>query len=510
MALPLVAGLGCLAGQAAASTWTSTGNGNWSDPLNWTGGVPDAAGADANLATNPGNATLGTTITIDGFTRTVGSIEKATSNKYTIAATGNGTLAFNTGNSSVATITQTISGNNKGLLISAPMRLDSSLSINNGTTESVSLSGQIDMNGRTLTIIGSGSGGVVLSGNLTGAGNIIQNSSNSVLTLGGDNQQYSGNYTVSASTSMSLSGGTGNVINNVANIVTIDGSLKSDANSITLAGLIGAATGLLTRTDNGGTGKTIKLAGSGSYTYLGAITRTGSGGTLGLNKTGNGTQVFGGALSYNGATAVGAGTMLINGTLQASSGVAVSSGATLGGNGTIGTSTFGVGVSVASGGTLAPGSGGVGTLATGNLTLSSGSHLQIEYDTTTNTADKASVTGNVSLNGAILELSHLPANTTINPYNHTFVLIDNDGGDAIVGTLTGTGLGTRTGDTQSISFAALQATLYYAYDSLNSTTSGGNDLAIRFTSVPEPGTGCLAVFAGAGWLLKRRRRVTVT
>ncbi|MGH7176545.1 MAG: hypothetical protein ACREJC_04110, partial [Tepidisphaeraceae bacterium] len=71
--------------------WTSPGSGNWSNPANWTTGVPDAVSAGAVLGSAISSAQ---TVMLDGgATRTVGAITFNNANAYTLAGTG--ALALN-------------------------------------------------------------------------------------------------------------------------------------------------------------------------------------------------------------------------------------------------------------------------------------------------------------------------------------------------------------------------------------------------------------------------------
>ena len=81
----------------------------------------------------------------------------------------------------------------------------------------------------------------------------------------------------------------------------------------------------------------------------------------------------------------------MNGSIATSTTTVDSSG-TLGGTGTTGS------VTVESGGTLAPGAGNVGTLATGPLTLKTGSSSNFQLGTT---SDRVNVTGALALGGTI-------------------------------------------------------------------------------------------------------------
>jgi large repetitive protein len=148
-----------------------------------------------------------------------------------------------------------------------------------------------------------------------------------------------------------------------------------------------------------------------------------------LYKTGAGTLVFGASSpAFTGRIFANAGTVLVNGSIAGTSQTPVANGATLGGAGTVPV------VTLAGGATLAPGSS-PGTLSSGNVTFNSGSTFAIElHGTTAGTQyDQLNVTGTVSLGGATLNLTLGYAATS----GDTFVLINNDDADAVVGTFSG-------------------------------------------------------------------------
>jgi autotransporter-associated beta strand protein len=127
---------------------------------------------------------------------------------------------------------------------------------------------------------------------------------------------------------------------------------------------------------------------------------------LSVVKRDGGKWILSGNSSYTGTTSVNQGTLLVNGTHSGVSTYTVASGATLGGTGSIASA-----VSVS--GALAPGAS-IEDLATGALTLNTGSTLAIEINTSTATADKVIVTGNVVVDGIVnLTLTDLGGNATL-------------------------------------------------------------------------------------------------
>jgi autotransporter-associated beta strand protein len=136
---------------------------SWSQPLNWIGGVPNAAGGEANFWRT---ITANRTITLDG-SKTVGKLSFDESSSYTISPGTGGSLIFNN-SGSAATLTSTQGSHT----ISTPITLTSSVSatINTGI---FAISGAI-----------SGAGGITKSG----AGTLSLTATNS----------YTGNTTVQA------------------------------------------------------------------------------------------------------------------------------------------------------------------------------------------------------------------------------------------------------------------------------------------------------------------------
>ncbi len=150
----------------------------------------------------------------------------------------------------------------------------------------------------------------------------------------------------------------------------------------------------------------------------------------GLTKTGPGTLQLNSDNSYVGPTAVSAGQLQVNGSLLGSGAISVASAATLAGTGTLTGAT-----SVSSGGTLAPGQGAPGRLNSANLALVAGATFAAEITgaTVATQYDQLDVTGTINLGGATLTLSGAHVAST----GQSFVLIDNDGSDAVTGTFAG-------------------------------------------------------------------------
>lgn len=97
------------------STWIAAGNGTWTDPANWSGGVPGGPGADAtfSFALNGGSILVGipdfSSITLSTLNITLtGTSNLIIKGSLTDGGTGNGTLIFDGGvTSAQVTITNT-------------------------------------------------------------------------------------------------------------------------------------------------------------------------------------------------------------------------------------------------------------------------------------------------------------------------------------------------------------------------------------------------------------------
>jgi autotransporter-associated beta strand protein len=136
---------------------------SWSQPLNWVGGVPNAAGAEVNFWRT---LTANRSVTLDG-SRTLGKLTFDSPYNYTILSGTGGSLNFNNSGT-----TASLTSNQGSHTIATDVQLTSGLSatINSGT--------------------------FTLSGAVTGAGSLIK-SGTAALALTAINS-YSGNTTVQA------------------------------------------------------------------------------------------------------------------------------------------------------------------------------------------------------------------------------------------------------------------------------------------------------------------------
>lgn len=140
-------------------------------------------------------------------------------------------------------------------------------------------------------------------------------------------------------------------------------------------------------------------------------------------QAGTGTTVLTAIHTYTGATTVAAGKLVVNGSIAASD-TTVRAGAVLGGTGTLGATH------IEAGGTHAPGNS-IGTqTVVGPYALAAGAVLEVEIDSA-GASDRVVVAGTVSLTGAVLRV--LAAGGGQYVPNTAYLIVDNDGADAVTG-----------------------------------------------------------------------------
>jgi fibronectin-binding autotransporter adhesin len=502
---------------AATATWDggTDSNYNWTDAENWAGDVAPTAGDDlvfpadiTNSDTN-NDFTAGTSfnsITLSGAATSF-SAYSVTGNAFVIAAG----------------INLTMTGSNGSLEIDAPLTLSAAQTLSAGDNL-LYIDGTLSIGANAITL-NSGTGYLSVQGVLSGSGSITKSGTSS-LSLGGDNSSYSGAITVSAGTlyadhANALGTATpGTTVNTAADIyiATCDDSLTIGEN-LTLTGASSDTAGdfptpkLHTSAKGcmGGGGSTESygfFATEGTVTLSGAIT-LGSDVTFGsFAKTTTLTGSLSGAFAinllpgYSGKLVVNASSntsskpngtytpgtftktlsdsqptssvniagnteITITGTRGA---VTIGSGGVLKGTGTVGN------LSVGTGGKLAPGLS-PGCINTGNLTFISGSTYEFEVGGTTACTqyDQTKVTGTVDLGNGTL--STVLVNSFTPAANQSYMIIENDGSDAVTGTFNGLAEGatfTVSGYVFKISYVG----------------GTGNDVVLTVQSVPAtPNTG---------------------
>lgn len=276
-----------LTAQAAlGQTWTggSTTDGNWTDPANWSGGVPgglDTATFDSSIQNGWGTST--TPIVIDTANQPTGGINfTGAADNYTIGSTTGNSFLLSSG--STVGIDINLTSTNATETINAPIVIDASGGL--ASFENFSANGT-----------GAGAGtlnfGGAISGNVTGA---------TVLTLDGsntNNNTISGVISNGSATSLSIAkNSVGNWVLTGANTYT--GNTTVNAGTLTLAAPSGSV-----------------LGNNGSPTSSNSTTTIASGATLNYNATG-------GSFRQAGVNFAGTGTLNI---------VAGANTVTFGGNG---------------------------------------------------------------------------------------------------------------------------------------------------------------------------------
>ncbi|HEY9237507.1 MAG TPA: autotransporter-associated beta strand repeat-containing protein, partial [Burkholderiaceae bacterium] len=210
----------------------------------------------------------------------------------------------------------------------------------------------------------------------------------------GASQQYQGfeSFEKTGSSAWTLTGTTDAVTSWTITQGTL--SVSSDANLGATTGGLSFNGGTLENSSAFATARAIALeAGGGTLQTDADLTVSGViAGTGGLAKTGDGILTLTGANSYTGGTNISAGTLMVDGTVVGAMNVA--SGGTLGGNGTVGGVT-----TVASGGTLIGRQGEVLTFGS-DLTLSSGSNINVSLGAPESTG-LFNVAGNLTLAGQL-------------------------------------------------------------------------------------------------------------
>ncbi len=246
------------------SQWTGTSNVSWGNTGNWTLGVPNGDGDEADFTVTPPPSNLPS---IDA-SYTVGIIkfDPQTPTGYTLS-NGGGSLTLS--NSSNSAQLSSLSGSNT---IAAPITLNSNwaLSISSGST--VTVSGLISAAGQTLNLSGSGLLSLTNTSNSYTGGTTVQSA---ILQILGDGCLGSG--------SLALNGGTlraGTAAISSSRSIALTGNCQIDTNSQTMNwnGSLGG-NGSLTVLNTGGSLSQGRLILGGSNNYAGGTTIA-SGSTL--------------------------------------------------------------------------------------------------------------------------------------------------------------------------------------------------------------------------------------
>jgi fibronectin-binding autotransporter adhesin len=301
------------AAHAASGNWTNLAGGNWSAAASWNpNAVPGTAAGDTVGIT--ANITAARTVTIDTTSRTVGTLNIGDPGSsyfaYTLAASGGATLTFNNSGSGANLVQATTTAAD---IISAPLVLADNLTINN-----------------------TGSGGITLSGVISGgAGFNLTKIGSGLLILGNGANTYAGKTILRAGDTRIASANSfgPTPAGYVADQITLDGgSLVNNNNepviTVNQGITLGASGGLI-------------LAGWTKPITINSVI-TGFGGLTIRSDVTPGPIILNGFNTYQGPTQVGSSTaanqwawLLVNGSLDPASFVTVITNGSLGGNGTV-------------------------------------------------------------------------------------------------------------------------------------------------------------------------------
>lgn len=455
---------------ADTKTWSATpANGNWNDGANWVGGVAPVNGDDLVF---PAASTVKTTNN---------NIADLAVNSITF--NGNGyTLNGNAITLAAAGMTTTTTGSNF-IQLSVALTANSNFNIVNGSQITVFgvISGAFGFTKHT------GTGVLMLEGANTFGGAIFINaglvSVADPLALGAADGTPATGTTVAAGAGISLFAG--QIIGNEWLSIAGNGAPGADLFGALYGENVDAWGGPIVLTADTRIGVGI----GGGFTISNTISGPGS-----LEKMQGGTLILTGNSTYTSTTLVSVGTMLVNGSLSGTTGTSVASGATLGGTGTIASEVL-----AAAGSRIAPGFS-QGILNTGSVTFVAGSTFTVELNGTTAGSgyDQLNVTGTVSLGGATLQVLE----GFVPPPNAQFTIINNDGGDPVIGTFAGLAQGAQFNvgaNTYAISY----------------TGGTGNDVVLTtIASVPTMGPWfvlflTLLLAAVVAWHLRRLPRAAL-
>jgi autotransporter-associated beta strand protein len=472
--------------------------------------------AISTVTVNPGTGTSTTLLSFGNVTGT-GGLTKA----------GTGTLRL-TGALDYAGATAV----SAGTLEFAPSAGSSTLTGNITGTGAILKSG----NGTTI-LATSTSGGSSFSGALRVAGGTLQ--------IGSTTTSNNSDQRLTAVSSVQVDSGATMILKNSSAIpggtpITLAGTLRTDTTGVSGGGF---HNGLGAITFNGGTLTTANGANATSFqTYVlnGNVTVTGSsvanitaGGSAGngvhllnnaigsrtfevadvtssaaadlivlasllnasngtqaasLIKTGAGTMLLSGVNTYTGATSVNNGALIVNGSISTSVLTTVASGATISGDGITGALT------VLAGGDIKPGNSPGSLDISGNYIQAGTYTAEINGLIAGTGYDQINVTGGVNITGGSL-VTMFSGTYALN--NMVFILT-NDAADAIIGTYNSFAQGAVVAN-----YGGFDWRISYLADSVGSTFTGGNDIALM--AIPEPNAAALLGGFGLFALLRRRR-----
>lgn len=344
------------------------------------------------------------------------------------------------------------------------------------------------------------------SGVMSGAGALTKIGSAQVLIGGASSNTYTGATTLNGG---SIKLATSNALPVATSLVVNGGFLDMNALSQTVGQLSGSGGSVQNNNSLG----TSTLTVTGTSTYGGIIADGNSSAKkVALAKTVGGVlNLTGNSNAYTGGTTISAGTLLVNNTTGSGTGtgnVTVSGTGTLGGSGRI-AMTAGNMVTITSG-TLSPGNSpgiltvvgtqtGVPTAGSATLNFTGSGIYAVDLNGTTMGTgyDSIDLTGNADLGGATLSVN---LGMTLGA-NQVFTIIKNDASEAVLNTFAGLGQDATLPGISSNGYA-----LKISYIGEASAITGGNDVVLYTTVIPEPATLSILSLGVIGLLARRHRR----
>ena len=244
-----------------------------------------------------------------------------------------------------------------------------------------------------VTVIQQGAGELTLTGDISDSASVIQQGAG-VLTLTGNNT-YTGTTTIDTGTTLEV--GHTNALG--TGTVTVNGRLDLHGYSVTLGGLKGSSSGLVTSSTTGPEASVVTVGGNGQTTTFSGVIENGSR-TVALTKVGTGTLTLAGNNAYSGATTISAGALVLTGDNgQCGGAITILAGTLQVGNNTT------TGAITLTGGTLL--FKRQGTVNVPNVISGSGALTQQGYngaDTLVLTGDNTNYSGTVTISTGALQV----------------------------------------------------------------------------------------------------------